>query len=62
MDELTQRLEAKGYSASARTTVKGSKDSGDDPLASAAEGGGINGILSQNGGIKLSEYSFDVRT
>ncbi len=62
MDELTQRLEAKGYSASARTSVKGSKDSADDPLSSAADGGGINGILSQNGGIKLSEYSFDVRT
>lgn len=62
MDELTERLSAKGYSVAAKTSVKGSKEAEENPFSSAADGGGINGILSQTGGIKLSEYSFDVRT
>ncbi|MCR4616864.1 MAG: flagellar hook-length control protein FliK [Lachnospiraceae bacterium] len=62
MDELTDRLKAKGYSISARASVKGSKEAEDNPLSDAANGGGINGILSQTGNYKLSEYSFDVRT
>ena len=62
MGELTERLQSKGYSVSAKTTVKGSKEAEGDPFSTAADGGGINGILPGNGGIKLSEYSFDVRT
>ncbi|MBR1860996.1 MAG: flagellar hook-length control protein FliK [Lachnospiraceae bacterium] len=63
MDELTARIEAKGYSVSAKTSVKGSPESRENPISDAAEGGGINGILSQTGSrLKLAEYSFDVRT
>ena len=63
MDELTARIEAKGYSVSAKTSVKGSPESKENPVSDAAEGGGINGILSQTGSrLKLAEYSFDVRT
>ncbi len=62
MDELTERLASKGYSVSARTSLKGSKEAEENPLSSSADGGGINGILSRMGSVKLSEYSFDVRT
>ena len=62
MDELTKRLEAKGYSVRAGAVLKGSEKAKEDPFAEAYEGGGINGLLSQNKMIKLSQYSFDVRT
>ena len=62
IDELNARLEKKGYNVTAKMTVKGSPESKEDPFSDAADGGGINGILSQTGTLKLAEYSFDVRT
>ena len=62
IDELNERLEKKGYNVTAKMTVKGSPESKEDPFSDAADGGGINGILSQTGTLKLAEYSFDVRT
>ena len=62
IDELNARLEKKGYNVTAKMTVKGSPESKEDPFSGAADGGGINGILSQTGTVKLAEYSFDVRT
>ena len=62
IDELNSRLEKKGYNVTAKMTVKGSPEAKEDPFSDAAYGGGINGILSQTGTVKLAEYSFDVRT
>ncbi len=62
IDELNSRLEKKGYNVTAKMTVKGSPEAKEDPFSDAADGGGINGILSQTGSVKLVEYSFDVRT
>ena len=62
IDELNSRLEKKGYNVTAKMTVKGSPEAKEDPFSDAADGGGINGILSQTGSVKLAEYSFDVRT
>lgn len=57
MDELTKRLQDKGYSCSAKLTVKGTEE----PEVNS-DGGGIVPIISQSGVVKLAEYSFDVRT
>ena len=62
MDELTARLEAKGYSVRAGAVLKGSNEAKENPFSDAADGGGVNGLLSQSKMIKLSQYSFDVRT
>ncbi len=62
IDELNSRLEKKGYNVTAKMTVKGSPEAKEDPFSDAADGGGINGILSQTGSVRLVEYSFDVRT
>lgn len=62
MDELTARLEAKGYSVRAGAVLKGSSEAKENPFSDAADGGGVNGLLSQSKMIKLSQYSFDVRT
>ena len=62
MDELTARLEAKGYSVRAGAVLKGSSEAKENPFSDAADGGGVNGLLSQSRMIKLSQYSFDVRT
>ncbi|MBQ3898393.1 MAG: flagellar hook-length control protein FliK [Lachnospiraceae bacterium] len=62
MDELTARLEEKGYSVRAGAVLKGSSEAKENPFSDAADGGGVNGLLSQSKMIKLSQYSFDVRT
>lgn len=61
MDELTKRLEDKGYSCSARMSIKG--NSTDDENESGNTGKrGIEPVLDMTGSMKLAEYSFDVRT
>jgi len=60
MDELTKRLEAKGYSCNARMSVKGTDIDEDEKISS--EKRGIGPVLDMTGNMKLAEYSFDVRT
>ncbi len=60
MDELTQRLEAKGYSCKAKLSIKGD-DADGDAVAEGLEGG-ISPVIAMTGSMKLAEYSFDVRT
>ena len=61
MDELTKRLEAKGYNISSKLMVKGDSNASDEEINPA--GGGINPVLSMAGKVvKVAEYSFDVRT
>ena len=59
MDELTKRLEAKGYSCKARMSIKGEETSGDD---GASSNSGIGPVIDMTGSMRLAEYSFDVRT
>lgn len=61
MDELTSRLEKKGYAISAKLSVKDKNELASEGLPDNDQGG-IGGVLSQLGSVKLSEYAFDVRT
>lgn len=59
MEELTARLEKRGYNCSARLTIRGQEDPMEEgiPLAS-----GINMLLVQKSSFGGAEKSFDVRT
>lgn len=58
IDELTKRLEDKGYSCTARMSIKGS----DNPDEAESVKQGIEPVIDMTGKMKLAEYSFDVRT
>jgi hypothetical protein len=59
MDELTARLEKRGYNCSAKLTVRGQEEPGEEPIPVAS---GINMLLVQKSSFGRSEMSFDVRT
>lgn len=61
IDELTARLEKRGYSMTCKMHVK-NDDSGDEDSSATTSGLGLNPFLQESSGVKLAHYSFDVRT
>ncbi len=59
MDELTDRLQKRGYNCSAKLTVRGQEEPGVEPIPAAS---GINMLLVQKSSFGGAEKSFDVRT
>lgn len=60
MDELNKRLEEKGYSCSTKMSVKNNSDTSDS--SDGQNNGAMGPVFDMTDSMKLSEYSFDVRT